>query len=209
MSLLTCPSFPSQARPRPRARLDAGILRVCAIAGLATIFAISAAAAPAQRAATNEYDLKAAFLFNFAQFVEWPVESFAKPTTPIVIGVLGDDPFGQSLDEIVAGETVRDRPLVIQRYRSVDQIEACQILFISASEAGRLDQIVKELGHRSTLTVGETAGFAKRSGIIEFALVQRRLRLRINLVAATSAHLTVSSKLLRQAEVVNPDGGRE
>jgi hypothetical protein len=160
-------------------------------------------------AVTREYDLKAAFLFNFAQFVEWPAEAFLETTTPFTIGILGDDPFGHSLDEIVAGETVRNRKVVIRRYRSVDQIDACHILFVSSSEEAQFGQIARALAHRSILTVGETKDFASHAGIIGFELAQRRLRLRINLAAATSARLTISSKLLRQAQIVRSSGGRE
>lgn len=155
---------------------------------------------------THEYDLKAAFLFNFAHFVEWPQRVFANASTPITIGILGDDPFGGSLDEIVAHETVGQRKLVVRRYRTVDQVEDCHILFISPSETKRLDLVLGRLGHRSVLTVGDTGDFASRSGMIGFQVVQRRLRLRINLAAANAAGLTISSKLLRQAEIVGPGG---
>jgi hypothetical protein len=158
---------------------------------------------------TQEYDLKAAFLFNFARFVEWPADAFAEATTPIVIGVLGADPFGASLDALVAGETIHNRPLLVRRYRSVENVDACHILFISASEASELDHIAKALAGRSILTVGETKDFAVRAGIIGFELVQRRLRLQINLGAAAGARLTISSKLLRQAHIIRSSGGRD
>jgi hypothetical protein len=170
--------------------------------------AVGSGAAQRPRVVTQEYDLKAVFLFNFTQFVEWPAESFAGPGTPIVIGVLGEDPFGASLDEIVAGEAIHDHPLVVRRYHSVDQADSCQILFISLSESGRLEQILKTLGHRSILTVGETKDFADHSGMIEFELVQRRVRLRINLAATNAARLVISSKLLRQAKIVGSSGGQ-
>lgn len=176
--------------------------------GAALLVTGSANAAPPKPTATREYDLKAAFLFNFAQFVEWPAEAFADAGTPITIGVLGDDPFGASLDEMVAGETVRNRSLEIRRYHSVDEIGSCHILFISPSEASRLEPIFKALGHRSILTVGDTKDFTSHSGIVGFQMVQRRLRLRINLTAATAARLTISSQLLRQAETVESAGGR-
>ncbi len=175
------------------------------VAALVPVAAIGTTAAP--RTVAQEYDLKAAFLFNFAQFVEWPADAFAEPGTPITIGILGQDPFGSSLDDIVAGETVHNRPLAVRRYQSVDQIESCQILFISPSEAPRLGQIMKALAHRSVLTVGETKDFT-HSGIVAFDVIQRRVRLRVNLAAATEARLTISSKLLRQAQIVKSSGGR-
>ena len=182
-----------------------------AIVAILAIVSIPApgSSATTRSAVTQEYDLKAAFLFNFARFVEWPADAFATATTPITIGVLGDDPFGASLDTLVAGESVRNRPLVIRRYRSVDHIEACHVLFISASETSQLDHIAKVIGRRSILTVGETKDFTARAGIVGFELAQRRLRLRINLAAATDARLTISSKLLRQAQIVRSSGRRD
>jgi len=170
---------------------------------------VAGSSAPPASTAAQEYDLKGAFLFNFARFVEWPKDAFAEAATPITIGILGDDPFGARLDAIVAGETIRDRPLLVRRYRSIEQVDACHILFISSSEASRLDRIAKTLAHRSILTVGETKDFAIHSGIIGFELGQRRLRLRINLDAATEARLTISSKLLRQAQIVRSSGRRD
>ena len=157
-----------------------------------------------QAAAPTEYQLKAVFLFNFAQFVDWPQESFPEAQTPLVIGVLGEDPFGTYLDEIVSGETVNNRPLEIQRYRRVDEIKTCHILFISQSESKQLEQIVAALKGRSILTVSDSAGFTRQGGMIRFVTDKNKLRLRINLEAATAANLTISSKLLRPAEIVTP-----
>ena len=168
------------------------------------VTALACLARTAHASAIAEYDLKAAFLFNFTQFVEWPVEAFSGATEPFTIGILGDDPFGHTLDEVVAGETVRNRKLVVRRYRTVEQIEACHILFISSSETSRLGHIIERLGRRSVLTVGETRDFTTHSGMIAFDLSKRRLRLRVNVAAATDAGLTISSKLLRQAERVGP-----
>src|SRR5207247_1541681 len=109
----------------------------------------------AQTAPTKEYQVKAVFLFNFAQFVEWPTNAFPEARTPLVIGVLGDDPFGPFLDATVRGETVNGHPLAIQRYRSVDEIKECHILFISQSESTRLEDILARLKGRNILTVGD------------------------------------------------------
>jgi len=166
-----------------------------------------ASGAPRGVPKAQEYDLKAALLLNFARFVEWPATAFANASTPIVIGILGDDPFGVSLDTLVAGETVRNHPLVIRRYSSVDQADSCHILFVSSSEGTKLGHISEVLAHRSVLTVGDTKDFAAHAGIIGFELVQRRLRLWINVTAATDAQLTISSKLLRQAEIVRSRQG--
>src|SRR5947208_4462362 len=117
---------------------------------------------PAQTAPAQEYQLKAVFLFNFAQFVEWPPQAFPDRQVPLVIGVLGEDPFGAYLDETVRDEKVNNRPLAVQRYRRVEEIKSCHILFISRSEAGRLEQILARLKGRHILTVADTEGFALR-----------------------------------------------
>jgi hypothetical protein len=150
----------------------------------------------------KEYDLKAVFLYNFTQFVEWPPEAFANESAPIVIGVLGEDRFGGSLDETVRNEKVRNRRLVVQRYLRVEDIQTCHILFISRSETRRLDQILEKLKLRgkSILTVGESEGFTQQGGIIGFTTEQNRIRLRINMEAARMANLIMSSKLLRVAD---------
>jgi hypothetical protein len=153
---------------------------------------------------SREYQIKAVFLFNFAQFVDWPPLTFADEKSPLIIGVLGKDPFDGSLDEAVRGEKVNGRPLVIQRYRRVEEIAACQILFISRSEASRLGGILESLKGRSTLTVGDVDGFAQLGGIIRFVTEQNKVRFRINLESAKAANLTISSKLLRPANIVAP-----
>ncbi len=130
---------------------------------------------------SRENQIKAVFLFNFAQFVEWPARAFPETQTPLVIGVLGGDPFGAFLDETVRGEKVNNRPLVIQRYRRVEEIQTCHILFISSSETNHLDQIFSNLKSRSILTVGDAEGFARYGGMIRFRTEENKSRLRIKL----------------------------
>jgi len=151
---------------------------------------------------TREYQVKAVFLFNFAQFVNWPAGAFADPQAPLIIGVLGDDPFDTVLDEAVRDEKIGARPLLIQRYQRVEDIGICHILFISRSETGRLEQIVARLQNRSILTVGDTDGFSRRGVMIRFLSENNKIRLRINLDATKAASLMLSSKLLRPAEIV-------
>lgn len=150
----------------------------------------------------TEYDLKAVFLYNFAQFVEWPPEAFPDEKMPLVIGVLGIDPFGPRLDEIVREERVHNRKLVVQRYLKVEEVKIVHILFISQSERRKLDQILAQLRGRKILTVSDIEGFTQRGGIIGFFMENNKIRLRINLGAAKLANLTLSSKLLRVAETV-------
>jgi hypothetical protein len=155
--------------------------------------------------APSEYQVKALFLLRFAQFVEWPDTAFADDQAPLVIGVLGRDPFGASLDEAVAGETANRRMIIVQRYWRPDEIKTCHILFISSSEGERLEQIFARLRGRPILTAGDGEAFARRGGIIRFLAENSRTRLRVNLAAAKEANLIVSSKLLRSAEVIAPD----
>jgi hypothetical protein len=152
---------------------------------------------PVQSASTPEYQVKAIFLFNFAQFVEWPPTAFPDRQTPLVIGILGQDPFGAYLDETVRGEKVNNRPLTIRRYRRVEEIQTCHVLFISRSEEGRLDQILASLKYRKILTVADGDSAAQSSVMIRFVTQQNKIRLRINPEAAKAANLTISSKLLR------------
>ena len=165
-------------------------------------------AAPLRAQAFKEYDVKAAFLYHLAEFVEWPPEAFPAAENPLVIGVLGVDPFGKSLDEVVKNEEVKNRKLKVQRFRSMEEVKTCHILFISQSEAGRLDQIFSSLKDRKILTVGDTEGFALRGGIVRFLTEKNKIRLRINIEAAKAASLTISSKLLRAAEVVGTKTGK-
>jgi hypothetical protein len=157
---------------------------------------------PAQGSVAPEYQVKAVFLFNFAQFVEWPPSAFPDSAAPLVICVLGEDPFGPYLDETVRGETVQAHPLAVQRYRHVEEIRGCHIIFVGRQEQGRLDEILDTLKGRPTLTVSDAEGFARRGGMIRFTTDRNRIRLRINLEAARDAHLTLSSKLLRPAVIV-------
>jgi hypothetical protein len=178
-----------------------------AVAIVAMLLALVAAAPGRAQAppAPTEYQVKAIFLFNFSQFVDWPAAAFADDSSPLVIGVLGSDPFGTTLDEIVRGETVNGRPLAVQRYESVQQIDACHILFIGRSHDKQLAAVLAALEGRNVLTVGDFEGFARRGGMIRFMTVGNKIRLRVNLAAAQEAKLTISSKLLRPAEIVAPD----
>ena len=160
------------------------------------------AQAPAQAASVPEYQIKAVFLFNFAQFVEWPAEAFPDSGGPLVIGVLGEDPFGPYLDETVRGETAHGHPIDVRRLERLDEVTGCHILFISRGELDRLTEILATLKGHSVLTVGDAEDFAARGGMIRFMTDRNRIRLRINLEAARGAGLTLSSKLLRSARIV-------
>ncbi len=153
-----------------------------------------------------EYQVKAVFLFNFAQFVDWPPAAFPDSTTPFVIGILGDDPFEGYLEQTVRGEQVRGRGFQLRRYHSVDEVKTCHILFISRPTGNRLDEVLASLRNRPILTVSDDDKFAERGGMIRFVTDRSRIRLQINLEAAQAASVTISSKLLRVADIVTPRG---
>ena len=153
---------------------------------------------PASAAPTAQ-QVEAVFLFYFSQFVDWPPAAFAGEGAPIVIGVLGSDPFDGSLDQAVAGERVNGRPIVVRRLKSITEVSGCQILSISSSEAAQLPQILSTLKGRNVLTVSDIANFVASGGMIRFVLIDEHVRLRINAQAAQAAGLTLSSKLLRAA----------
>jgi len=154
----------------------------------------------------GEYQVKAVFLFNFTHFVEWPADAFAGPAAPFVIGVLGQDPFGAALDEAVRGETVNGRPLVVQRYSGVGDLKPCQILFIDRSIDGEMEKALASLGHQRTLTVSDLDSATPRAVIIRFLNENQKIRLQINVDSARNAGLTISSKLLRPAQVIGTVG---
>jgi hypothetical protein len=171
-------------------------------AGL-TILTPRPAAAQTVRASASQ--VQAVFLFNFAQFVEWPADAFADHQAPLVIGILGKDPFGSFLDETVRGEKVRGRTFRIDRYSRVDEVGECHILFISRSEAKNLDGILAALKGKPVLTVSNNGSDSDQAGgIIRFILNESKIRLSVDLEAAQAARLTFSSKLLRSAAIVPP-----
>lgn len=153
--------------------------------------------ARAQSAAYSEYEVKAAFLFNFVQFVKWPASG-----GQITIGILGDDPFGGALEKTVKGESVDGRKLTIKRARKAEDLKGCQIVFVANSEAGNLNAILATLAGMNVLTVGELDGFVKQGGAIGFISSGGKVRFEINTGAAQRAGLSISSRLLKLASKV-------
>lgn len=163
------------------------------------------AAVGAQAAPTAEYQLKAAFLFNFAKFTDWPDDVFAGPGAPFAVCVLGRDPFGSSLDDTLRGKTIANRPVAVERLRDLAGVQRCQMVFVTQSETGRLPAILRALRGAKSLVVGETAGFAHAGGAIEFTLEDERVRFTINPDATERAGLRISSQLLGLARIVHDD----
>jgi hypothetical protein len=160
--------------------------------------------ASARASTSAEYQLKAVFLFNFAQFVEWPAQAFPEPKAPLVIGILGEDPFGAYLDDLVTGEKIGDHPLVVRRSARAEDLIGCHIVFISRSEARDLDNIVARLKTQSLLTVSDAESFTRHGGMVRFVMEGGKIRLRINVEAARACGLTISSKILRPGTIVTP-----
>ena len=166
--------------------------------GVVAALLLSAPALPAP----SEYQVKAAFLFNFARFVEWPAVTFVSASSPFAVCVFGDDPFGADLDSVVQGETAVGRPMVVRRLREARDASQCQIVFIAGSADHELEALIATLDRRATLTVSDVEGAARRGAMIRMMTVNGRIRLRINIDAVRAAHLTVNSSLLRAAEIV-------
>ena len=175
-----------------------------AVIVLAVLVCAHIVAAPNARAqdALSEYQVKAAYLFNFLKFVEWPDDSFADSLAPIVIGVVGEDPFGSALPQVTIGKTVQGRDLVIRKYHTGEGVRGAHILFISPSEKKRLPMILSSLRGSSVLTVADTEGFLDAGGMIQFLNENDRVRFAINVEATSRANLKMSSKLLSLAKVV-------
>jgi hypothetical protein len=175
------------------------------LCGLLALVALTAGVDGAE--AASEYQVKAVFLFNFTHFVEWPPQTFATPAGPFVIGILGDDPFGTRIDDVVRNERIGEHPLVVRRFRHAEEIGDCQMLFVARSESAGFGQAVERLNHRAVLIVSEIEGSAEHGAMIQFATESSHVRLRINADAARGAGLVISSKLLHLAEIVSPRSG--
>jgi hypothetical protein len=158
----------------------------------------------AQAPVKREYQIKAAFLFNFCQFVEWPADTFTSASAPFVIGVYGDNPFGHYLEETVTGESVNGHPVAIRYFNSVDKLGDCQILFVSAHEKSEAEKVLSSLKGKSVLTIGDTPYFLGQNGMIRFFTKNNSIKFQINVDETKTAGLVLSSKLLRLAEIYEP-----
>jgi hypothetical protein len=159
----------------------------------------------------TEYELKAAFLFNFAKFIDWPDKSFADGQSPFLVCVIGRDPFGSVLDTYLSGKMIGGRTVAVDRFPAAGSAviaHRCQIAFISSSEQGHFREVIDSFQGQNILLVGDGDGFATSGGTIEFLLEQEHVRFAINPDAADRADLKVSSKLLALAEIVHDDPGK-
>jgi hypothetical protein len=159
-----------------------------------------------KRSGVGEYQVKATFLYNFTQFTDWPDGAFSSTNAPIVIGIVGEDPFGSTLDDVVRGEVVRGHPLVVKRLRADEDLRSCHVLFISRSEKERHAAILTGLHGHPVLTVSETDRFLENGGVVNLLMVKDRVRFEINSSATDRAGLKISSKLLNLATRVVKTG---
>jgi YfiR/HmsC-like len=172
-----------------------------ALAGLLSLAAVTPARGQANPSV--EYQVKAAFVFNFAKFVEWPSDTFVSVNSPIILCVFGYDPLGSALDEIIRGKAINNRAVVARRINELPDLKSCQLVFVSSVEYKHLPEVLKSLKGTSALVVGESDGFAECGGGIQFFLKDKKLRFAVNVDAMQRARLAVSSKLLALAKIVH------
>jgi hypothetical protein len=175
------------------------LLSFCAIAFLL----LGSLTASAQL--SREYQLKAVFLYNFAQFTEWPTNAFADDKSPIIIGIVGADPFGSVLEQTTRGENVGGHPLTVQHFARAEDIKTCHLLFIPQTETRHVEEILKAVSDKPVLTVADMDSPLTASVVIRFVVENNKVHFRINASAARAANITLSSKLLRVADVA-PSG---
>jgi uncharacterized protein DUF4154 len=169
---------------------------------LVLVHAFTPGIAAGQQDSAGEYELKAAMLHNLTRFVEWPTSAYADAQAPTVLCILGQDPFGSSLASIVSRQAVNGRRTEIRHISNDKEIRGCHVLYISSSERKSIVAILSTLKGASVLTVGETAQFAARGGMIQFSLEEKQVHFEINLEAASEADLKISSRLLVLARIV-------
>jgi len=154
----------------------------------------------AQSPKPTDYDVKAAYLYNFGRFVEWPAK--AAQDGSFTVCVLGQDPFGPTLDATLSGETIGGKSVVAKRISGPEQSGSCQILFLSLAEGSHLNKIITAVNKEPVLTVSDMPQFAQRGGMIQFVLEGKKVRFEVNLTATQHAGLTLSSDLLKVATTV-------
>ena len=171
------------------------------LAAFCTLLAWSPTAR-SQSDADAEYRVKLAYLYHFAQFIQWPPEAFHDQAAPLALCVAGQNPFRGEIEQELRGREVNGHPVQIKKLRPDDDPKACHIVFLPASEKKQTEKVLAALKGSSTLTVGETQGFVDLGGIINLTLDQNKLRFEVNLDAALQTQLKISSKLLALARIV-------
>jgi hypothetical protein len=159
--------------------------------------------------AASEYQIKAALVYNLTKFTVWPTNAFASADAPIIVGILGDDPFGRTLDDALDGEACDGHPIKVERLKSDEELKACHILFISKSEKIRLKPILSAVSDRPILTIGDTEGFGQTGGMVNLLLVDKSIRFEINAGAAQQSGVKISSKLLNLPKAIKVETRKE
>jgi hypothetical protein len=155
----------------------------------------------AQSALQREYEIKAAYIYNFFNYIDWPADTLPAAGETLTIGILGESPFGPALNPLV-GKKVKGRTLAVKQVTSAKDLEQCQIAFICPSEKARLSEILGQLKNARVLTVSEIEGFAEQGGIINFISERNKVRFEINADVARRTGLNISSDLLKLAKLV-------
>lgn len=191
--------------PKPAAALLRARRRGLGLLALVLLLAGSLTAAePVPR--FGEYKVKAAFIYNFAKYVEWPPAAFADPAAPLVIGVGGESPIGEELENLLRNRRIAGRALLVRRCERVDDLRGVHILYLDTTEEQRLAGLLSAAAADSVLTVGDAPGFAGRGRVIEFIEAEEKLRFKIDLREAQRSHLRISSQLLKLAFSVRREG---
>jgi len=159
-------------------------------------------AVSAQAKGSSEYEVKAAFLLHFAQFVEWPQSAFKDVNSPLVYCTVGDDPFQGALEARFKGKTIGTHPLLVKHFKGINEVQACHVVFLGKSTGRSIAEELASLNGSPVLTVGETNQFVDDDGMIGFCLEGSKVRFEINLESAEKAHLKISAKLLAVAKRV-------
>ncbi|MEN3942978.1 YfiR family protein [Prosthecobacter sp. SYSU 5D2] len=190
--------------PRQMPSVNAPANRRRVLAWLA-LLAVPAGVVPAAGAVTKEHQIKAAFLYNFTKFITWPAQRPGRPEPVFVIGILGRNPFGTELENIARGRKVSGLPLQIRYLKSVNEAPGVDLLFVASGEEALLGTSLSALHEASVLTVGESASFAKLGGIINFRMVEDKIRFEIYRDAGARARLKISPQLLKLAITARKD----
>jgi hypothetical protein len=177
--------------------LHSGVWLVCL--GLAVLLGRLPAA---EDRAVSEQQLKAAFLFNFTKFVDWPAPAKELPKAPFVIGVAGDEQFARQLEDLLGSESVHGHPIQVKNLKAAEECANLQMLFISRKAEGNLDAYLKSTAGHPVLTIGETAGSAARGAMVNLLVVSGSIKMEINLQVARQGKLEISSNLLKLAKIV-------
>ena len=170
---------------------------------LSVLFVLSTICGNAQNPSL-EYQLKAVFLFNFTQFVDWPAESFPNDKSPLVIGIIGENPFGKYLEQAVSGERKNGHPVIVQYYRDEEAAKSCHMLFINLPESDKRKQVIEKIKEEPVLTVSDASDFSTQGGLVRFVKKNNKIKLQINLEACKELGLVPSSKLLQLADIIEP-----